>query len=383
MRKRGNGEGSIYQRLDGRWTASVTCGRQPNGKPKRKYLYGNSRKEVAEKLASAQVKNNQGIPLGDDRQKLSDFLGTWLIDVIKPSKSWRTYSSYKGLVERHIVPELGRVVLTKLTPQQVQTFLNRKSESGLSSRTVQYIRTVLGAALSQAVNWELVSRNVARLTSTVSSSPKDEIRPYTEEESAEFFRAAADDRLAALYVLAITTGARQGELLGLQWSSVDFDQKKLVIKHTLLKKEKEFILTSPKTDRSKRTIHLSKVALDALTRHQEIQTQDKQLAGEDWTGNDLNLIFTTSIGTPIDRSNLRRRFHKTLADAKLRPIRFHDLRHTAATFLISKGVAPRTVMEILGHSTIRVTMDIYTHVLEEQQLAAASKMDEAFGPPNK
>ncbi len=220
MARRGHNEGSIYQREDGRWVGVIDLGYH-GGKRKRKSFYGSTRREVQQKLIAALRDRQTGLPGGyDDRQTVEQFLNHWLENSVKPSVRPKTYTSYAQLVRLHLAPELGRIRLTKLSPQDVQRFINRKLVSGLSPRTVEYCRAVLRRALNQAVRWGYVPRNVATLVDAPRSERPDP-EPLTPEEVRAFLEAVKEDRLAALYSVAIALGLRQGEALGLRWEDVD------------------------------------------------------------------------------------------------------------------------------------------------------------------
>jgi integrase len=267
------------------------------------------------------------------------------------------------LVNKHVAPALGNVRLSKLTPAHLQGFYCSKLDSGLSPRTVQYIHVVLHRALKQALRWGLTVRNVAEAVDPP-RVPKKEITPLSPGQARAFLEAVRGDRLEALYVLAIHTGMRQGELFNLRWDDVDLDAGVLRVRGT-------------KTTRSRRTVTLSETALDALRSHLERQLGEIDKAGSLWREN--GLVFATAIGTPLSRQNLTQRSFKPLLEkAGLPQIRFHDLRHTCATILLSRGVHAKFVQELLGHATIAITLDTYSHVLPGMGGGTAVAMDEAL-----
>lgn len=283
----------------------------------------------------------------------------------------RTFQSYTELVRVHLGPGLGRILLSKLTPQQVQKLINQKLADGLSPRRVQYIHAVLRRALGQAERWDLVPRNVAKLV----SAPRvvqTEIEPFTPDEARQFVQAVQQERLEALYLLAIATGLRQGELLGLSWSDIDLAARQLTVRTSLQRINGEFLFLEPKTARSSRTLPFPDIAAGALEAHKGRQMGERLAAGDRWE--DSGLVFTTPTGRPLSDRVVRARFYRILEDPGLRRQRFHDLRHACASLLISQGVQPRDVMEILGHSTIAMTMNRYAHVIQQTQREAAGKM---------
>jgi integrase len=373
MTRRGNSEGSIYQRADGRWAASIDLG-YGNGRRRRKAFYGATRREVAEKLTAALRARQQGLPVVGERLTLAAFLARWLEDSARPTLRPRTFASYKMIVDYHLAPALGRVALARLTPDAVQRYLNDKGASGLSSRTLQYHHAVLRRALNQAERWGLVPRNVARLV----SPPRvehPEPQPLTPEQARAFLAAVSEDRLAALYALALGLGARQGELLGLTWADIDLADRTVSIRHTLQRYDGEWHLDPPKTERSRRTIALPASLVEMLRAHRSRQLEERLRAGAAWQGSAWgDLVFANEIGEPLSGSQLTRDFQAVLAALCLPRQRFHDLRHAAATFMLSEGVSLRTTMELLGHSTIAVTANTYSHVLPELQRDATERV---------
>jgi integrase len=283
---------------------------------------------------------------------------------------------YCHLTTKHLIPNLDRVPLEKLSPEHVQALLRAKTDEGLAPRTVHHLRALLRIALNRAMRWGLVVRNVAALA----DSPRIErfdVRMLAPAEAKQLLAAAEDDRLGALYSVALALGLRQGEALGLSWEDVDFGSRRLHVRHGLQRIAGKLRLVEPKTRQSRRTIALPGVVTEALHHHKAVQTQERLLAGTRWQ--ETGLVFTSTIGTPIEVGNLRRQFWKLLDKAGLPRMRFHDLRHSCASLLLVQGVPARVVMETLGHSNISITMDTYTHVLPELQRQAADAMDRALG----
>lgn len=367
MTRRGNGEGTIVRRSDGRWAAAVSL---PNGG--RKWIYGRTRKDVADRMAAVLNEIQRGKLPAPETMTVGDLLKQWLAEGAKASVRSSTYRSYSDIVTLHLEPELGRVRLTKLQPAHVERLLKRKLDSGLSARRVEYIRAVLRRALNRAVRWELVSRNVATLID-VPRVVRPEVQPFTPAEIKAFLQAVRGDRLEALYVLALGAGLRQGELLGLTWHDVDVNAFTVTVRRSLQRVNGRFEFVEPKSTRSRRTVALPKSTVEALQQHLWRQGQERRAAGPKWEDHDL--VFASVLGRPLDGTNMTHRFQKLLAKAGLPRRRFHDLRHSCATLLLAQGVPARVVMEILGHSQISVTMNTYSHVLPEVQRAAADQMD--------
>lgn len=371
MAKRGQHEGSIYKRKDGRWTAVVNLGYQ-NGKLKRKSFYGKTREEVQSKLVAALSDVQKGIPIPSEKQTLAPFLQTWLAEVVKPSVRPKTCITYSYIVKQHIEPALGMKALVKLSPQDIQRFLNDKLKSGLSARTVRHINDTLRCALNVALRWGLVSRNVATLVGPPRIQRK-EIRSFTPDEARIFLKAIKGDRLEALFSVALSLGLRQGEALGLRWRDIDFEARTLRVNYAIQRIEGKLQMVEPKTEGSRRALPLTETILSALRNHRSRQLEERLLLGSHWQ--ETGLVFTSTIGTPLDHRNVVRKFHALLEKAKLPRFRFHDLRHSCASLLIAQGVPARTVMEILGHSQISLTMNTYAHVMPAMKLEAIDLME--------
>jgi integrase len=357
-------QGNIY-------VAENNAANTPDSRIRKLSPSGKTRREVQEKLTAALRAHHQGLPIDqDERETVGKFLDRWLDDIASSIRA-STLKSYRDIVRVHLQPELGHVRLTKLTPAQVQTMLTSKTASGLSPRRVQYIRAVLRSALAQALDWSLVARNAAELT----RAPKvvyDEVKPLSVEQARALLAAVRDDRLEALYVLALSTGMRQGELLGLRWEDVDLEQRTLRVSMTLHRVNGEYQLQEPKTQRSRRAIVLPRVAADALGRHQGRQNEERALTG-DWERTDL--VFTTDRGAPLHGSSITHRFQDLLERAGLPRQRFHDLRHGCATLLLAQGVQGRSIMGALGHSQIGLTMNTYGHLTPSMEADTAARMD--------
>jgi integrase len=375
MTRRGPHEGSIYQRKDGRWAGSVHIG-WIDGKRVRKHVLGRSRGEAADKMEVLLRAHREQRPIPDQRTKTGTFLRTWLDEVARPGLRASTYDSYDDILRLHLVPGLGRIPLARLTPVEVQAFLNRKLEAGLSPRRVEYIHAVLRRALGTAERWGLVTRNVAKLVDAP-RVPKHEIRPLTPEQALLLIEKASADRLKALWTTALGTGMRQGELLALRWEDVDLERGRLQVRHTLARVDGKLVLLEPKTERSRRPVILPSVVSEALRAHRTRQKMERLVAGSRWV--DSGHVFTTTIGTPIEAGAVTRAFHAALTRAGLPSSRFHDLRHAAATFALSQGFTLEDVKHLLGHSSIVLTSNTYGHVLEQRQRQVAMAMDVVLG----
>ena len=378
--RRGHGEGSIYQReSDGKWCAVVDLG-WVNGKRKRKIIYGKTRKEVAEKLKVALRDQQQGLPIAGERLTVGQFPDRWLVEAARPKVRPKTYHSYAQLVRLHLKPALGRYQLATLGPQHVQAMMNAKLDAGLSPRTVQYLRAVLRRALGQALKWGLVTRNVATLVDAPRVE-RSEMQTLDINQASRFLKAVKGDRLEALYSVALALGLRQGEALGLRWQDVDLEARTLSVRVALQRvKGDKPRLVEPKTRQSRRTLPIPAPIVAQFKAHHARQLEERLAAGPEWQGEAWGLVFANTRGAPLDARHVVRYFKGHLERAGLPDIRFHDLRHSCASLLVAQGVHPRMVMELLGHSTIVLTMNTYAHIMSEAQRQALSVMDELFAP---
>lgn len=369
-KRRGNNEGSVYQRKDGVWCASVSL---DDGK--RRVFYGRTREEAASKLTDALAATKANLPLPPERLTVKAYMESWL-DQKKADLRPLAYKAYKSKTDGHIIPDLGRERLAKLTVGRVQKWLNDKSDSGLAPKMVGELRAVLRAALHDAMRDSLVHRNVAALA----RPPKREhrqVEPLDLERAGDFLKHAQDSRLAALYTVALAVGLRRGEALGLAWDAIDLDRGVLEVRRQLQRYEGALHLDDVvKTKSSRRKIALPAFAVAALREHKDRQVWERRQAGEKWQ--DTGLVFTSTVGTPLDPDNLKRDFGRLRKAAGVPAFRFHDLRHTCATLLLVQGVPLRVIMDLLGHSQIGVTANLYSHVLPVLQREAANQMDVLF-----
>jgi integrase len=375
-KKRGNGEGSISRRKAGGWMAQYAV-HTAEGR-KRRTIYGKTRAEVATKLSKALSDREGGLVFDAGGLTVGKYLDRWLADSVKDTVRQTTYQGYERIVRLHIKPSLGRIKLKDLTVVHVRGAYRERLDAGLSPRMVQLVHVILHKALKQAVADGLIPRN----TTEVVKAPrpeKKEITPLSHEQARSLLRAAQGERFEALYVLAVTTGMRQGELLGLKWEDVDLEAGTLQVRRTLSTATGGGLkFGAPKTSKSRRSIKIPATALLPLKRHRRAQLEERmKLAG---LFEDHGLIFPSRAGKPVYRQDLiTRSFKPLLRRARLPNIRFHDLRHTCATLLLSKGVHAKFVQELLGHANISITLDTYSHVLPGMGDAAAGAMDEAFG----
>ncbi|NLL89474.1 MAG: site-specific integrase [Firmicutes bacterium] len=363
----------LFKRKDGRWSAQVFVG-IVDGKRKYRTVYGETQAEVRQKtsLISAQVQRRTYIEPSNVTAEM--YLTDWVetLDSVRAN----TRESYDMVVRNYLTPYLGQVKLQELGALDIRKMLAALERQGLAPRTREYAYSVLNAALNDAVLWDAISINPCTKIKRP-HVPDHEITPLTEGESKKLLETALElkEPFYALYVLALTTGMRASELLGLQWRDIDFANSRLAVRRVLVKDSLEF--SEPKTKLARRSITLTDLAVNALKKHAEEQAKIGNTKSN-WS-NTSGLVFCDSLGGPMRYQNLiRRHFKPLLMKAELRDIRFHDLRHTCASLLLQAGEHPKIVQELLGHSKISITMDLYSHSIPSMQKETARKMDSIF-----
>ncbi len=362
------GEGTVYQRKDGRWVCEITLEDHS-----RKQYYFKTEKEALEKRRTAMNELVQGVLATGPQQTLKQYLEYWLDDVYKISVRLATYRNCAIIVHKHLIPGLGHIKLQKLTTQQIQSFYAKKLKNGTSASRIKNIHATLHTALDHARRIKLVSVNVCSDVE-LPRQEKKEKHPLTPEQARLLLQKVRAHRLEGLLTVALATGMRQGELLGLRWSDVDLDKGTLRVARTVTYLNGYGCVEGePKTARSKRNIVLPQFVIETLRRHRVSQLERRLAVGSAWI--DRDLVFPDDTGDFVISKTLLRRFHRLLAEIGLPRIRFHDLRHSAATLLLSMGVPAKVVQELLGHSTIGITMDVYSHVLPSMQKDAMDKMN--------
>ncbi|MER6121789.1 site-specific integrase [Streptomyces sp. NPDC001795] len=412
-RNRANGDGTVYQRKDRRWEAAGYV-LAPGNTRKRVRVYGSSRTEALAKLTEKIAASNRGVPIITAQGSLAAYLTYWLENVAVHHLRETTHTRYTAVVHQYLIPGLGRKKLAKLAAKDVRTWLNelrtvcqccaRGIDAGrdpnaqasrrprccalglccgkrLSALTLAYIHSVLKSALEHAVREEEISRNVARNVRTGTPRPR-RFNPLTADEARQFLAAAHGHRLAALFELALRTGLRKGELLGLRWEDLDLDSGTASIRRTLQRTTSRGLATLPtKTISSERRIALPASCVASLRAHRERQARERDRAGSVRQGS--GHVFTRPDGHPIEPATLTRHFNALLREARLRPIRFHDLRHSTATLLLEQGVELVVIKELLGHAHIGVTATVYAHVRLRLQRDAIDLLSNALCNPAK
>lgn len=370
QRKRNpNGAGTITKRKDGRYQAAVYV-LQPDGTRARKFAYGKTWEECDAKRRALLDKASNGIPVPTRSAKLSEWLPYWLDNVVQPRLKLSTYDKYEAHVRLYLIPMIGSKRLESLGVADVRRFLVQL-EKKTTAATAKESHRVLRTALTAACREELITRNVATLVEPPRAKAR-ELSPWSLDETLDFLAAARRDPLYAAFVLAITMGLRRGELVGLRWADVDLDHRVLYVRQQTQRRRGVLYDDDPK-GRRRRAVPLPAMCIAPLRWHRMRQNDQRVKAGEEWKGSDY--VFTTRTGSPVEPRNVYRSFTRVAASAGLRVIRLHDARHGCATILTAAGVPPRVVMEILGHSQISITMDVYTHVVQDTQREAISHMD--------
>jgi len=369
-----NGEGSLYHRKsDGRWVGAVFIGYDHRGKARRKTVSAKTRADAARKLQQLQRDLQDGLPPSDDRFTLGALFDVWLDQVVPLQAAPGTVANYSSLVTTHLRPSLGRIRLTALRPDDVQQLIHAKLEEGLSTRTVRLLRGLLVQVLNYAVRQGRVPRNVAVLTTGPRQQGPEQGRSMTVEQARTFLASVKGDRLEALYVLMLATGLRPGEAFGLPWSNVDFENHQLTVRQALVRHPGGNVIGPGKTGRKGwRTVQLPGPVSAALLSHRERQEKERSDLQHEW--DEHHLVFCTPTGTPLDPDNHRREFAKLTERAGIGRWHPHEMRHTATSILLAQGVPIEVVSKVLGHTSIRITADVYGHMLESQQETAANAM---------
>jgi integrase len=401
-KKNANGEGGVYRRPDGRWEAKLYVD-LPDGRRKRISVYANSERDALNELNRLRDQQRRGIPVATTTLTVADYMTYWLAHVAEPSIRHTTYATYEGDVRLHITPGIGKRKLKSLQASDVRLWLtqlrtrcqccaqgkdaSRKSprccakeepvccQDVLSPSSIRHILRVLRAALQDAVDEELLSRNVARLVQLRVTDDR-KVRSFTRAEELRFLKAAEQHRLSALWAVALAMGLRRGEALGLAWADFDLDSGRLTIRQALHRVDGELRLEQVKAEASVAVLPIPAPLVTILRGHRSRQLEERFSAGSEWR--DTGLVFTTATGGFLEPRNINRAFHNLCARAGVPQLRVHDLRHSCATLLFTMGVPPATVQRILRHSSITVTTGTYVEVIEAVQRDALDSMGTLF-----
>jgi integrase len=371
--KRPRGAGSVRQRRRGVWQLRWETDNGIERVYHSETVQGTKTEAEArlrELLAEKERARASGSLSTDPKLTVGQWLTRWLEEVAAHNVRPRTFDAYRGIVRRELIPALGSIRLSQLGVAEVQHFVNlRRGKS--SPRWIQHQDGVLRSALAEAERQGLVARNVARLVK-VRIPRHQEVQPLTVEEARTFLAHVRGTRLEALYAVTMTLGMRQSEVLGLRWSELDLEAGTLTVRHGLQRYNGEYHLDDVKTKRSHRTLVIPEPLIGPLRAHADRQAFESKVAG--WQGADWNLVFCREDGYPLHAAVVTHQFQLALAAAGVRRVRFHDLRHGAATYLLAAGVPMRVVMGQLGHSQMAITSDLYSHVLPEVQRDASERI---------
>jgi integrase len=398
MAKRGRGEGSLGLRSDGRWHVRVPLPRdEQTGKRRYKHKYAATQAEAVELLKRASGQALAGELRTTSTPRVGAFLDKWH-EQYAPDWKPATRSSYRLAIDTHLKPAFGHLRIEQLSPAKIQTWMRQQAEEHGARRRITLARATLRSALAEAVRLDLVSRNVAAARFKVPAPQKRPIMPFEFEQAVAFVAAAREHRLGALYLTALACGMRIGEASGLKWCDVDLDTGECRLRQQLQavrvarskdapagkgKQRRMLVLQDLKTEKSRRTLMLPAVSLDALKTHRTRQREERLKAGAKWR-NEHDLTFTTSTGRPLDPRNVLRTVYALQEAAKITPRRrFHDLRHSNASILLAQGVQLAEVSLLLGHSELRTTSDLYGHLVKQTAARAAGHMDAVLTPAAK
>jgi integrase len=365
--RRGYGEGSIFQRADGRWSAAVSAGYSASGKRIRKTIYGATKKEVQDEMSRLQSRKASGKMVSTGRLTVAQHLETWLTTVAFNTLRAGTYYNYEAVIENHIGTRIGGVQLQKLTATHLQAMYAGMTDDKVGPNPRRLAHAVLRLALKHALRRGLVMNNACDAIDPP-TVPKAKIKPLDEAQVAKLLTAAVGDRLEALYHLAIGSGMREGEIFGLHWNSLDLAAGTVSVRQSLSEVSGKLELGEPKSKAGRRLIGLPQHALKALEDHRK-----RQMAAG-FGG--VAFVFCNQSGGPLRRSHFHAEsFKPLLAKAGLPPMRFHDLRHTHATLCLLAGENPKVIQERLGHANISITLDTYSHLLPSMTAGTAGKLD--------
>ncbi|MEK6300505.1 MAG: tyrosine-type recombinase/integrase [Acidobacteriota bacterium] len=369
--------GQVIEKGKRKWLVRIFLGRGGNGKRSyfNKLIHG-TKKDAEGFLSRTLTEISQGKFMAPSTNTLDDYLNEWLKNSAKQKLSQRTYDHQVYCLDRYVRPVLGGRKLSTIKPLDLQELYTRMGEDGLSPRTIQIVHNILNRAFNQAVRWQVMAFNPAQLADRPKQERK-EMLALAPEQAGRFLKAAREDLYYLYFAMALDTGARPSELLGLQWKDVDFEQGRITIQRSLEYPDYSnvFRFVEPKTSRSRRSITISQNNLNSLREHRREQGEKRLKKGADWQQHDL--VFCTREGKPIQARNILRRHMRPILKAAELPetLNLYSLRHSCATLLLSAGTNPKIVSERLGHARIVLTLDTYSHVLPDMQQEASDRLE--------
>jgi len=381
-KKRGAGEGSVTQRKDGLWQGAVTIGRNANGTQKRKYFCGKTRTEVSKKMTTALKELQEGKFIDNSTSPtIKQWMNHWLWTYKKNNLKQTTFEQYETLLRIHLYPELGKVKLSDLKTDKLQNLYNDMKEKGLSAKTIHTLNTILHAGLKQAIWNGLINKNITEQIVLPRNEYK-EMRVLSKDEQDKLMNVLKNDRMGTAIIFSLLTGVRRGELLALKWSDIDLDKRLVYVKRTVNRvknydnegNKTKLIISDTKTPKSRRVIPIINYLYEVLKEHKAVQDEEKALAGEIYEDNDL--VFATETGRLIDPGNFNRTFSRMTKRAGIEHANPHSLRHTFATRSLEAGIDLKTLQEIMGHSSMTITGDVYAHVMIERKVEAMNKLND-------
>lgn len=361
------------------WCFVVDTGRDPmTGKRRRKWVSGFRTKKEAEKACAEFIASMDSF-VSSQKQIEKDQTFAAFAEFVMSSQERNlketTYQNQMFLLRKHIIPAIGHLRLREITPIVLERFYSEMLKKNLSSAYVRSMSAIIGKIFANAHKWELIDRNPA----TVVSRPRvgrKEMRVWTLDQSEQFLRSTVDRRWYIVYAIALRTGMRRGEILALKWSDIDFESSVIHVQRTLSFTKSRYVFSEPKTAGSNRMIPIPETLINELRRHRKRQQEARLKLGAAFQDHDL--VVTTWKGTPVYPSDIDRDFVQVIKETGLPRIRFHDLRHTHATILLRLGEHPKVVAERLGHSSVTVTLDTYSHVLPDMQRGLVDRLEEAI-----
>jgi integrase len=381
-KKRGNGEGTIVKVKDNLWRGAVVIGRDENGNLKRKWFNGKTKKEVIEKMQPVLALISAGDYVEPSKTSLGEWLDAWLSEYKKNVLKPTTYDSYETNIRCHLKPGLGHISLKDLKTVDIQRFINDKFEGGVSTALIRKLKNIIHGSLKQAMVNQLVTKNVSEGV-VLPTHKQKEIRVFSKDEEKAFINELKGDRLEVAFKLDLVSGLRIGELLGLTWDCIDLTNGIITVKQSLIrvknrsknpeKKNLYIIENTTKTRNSKRKVPIPKAAVSMLQKYKLKQEWEKRIAEGAYEDN--NLLFCTALGNRIIPRNAERSFARVAKKAGITGASIHSIRHTYATRLFEKGVAAKTVSELLGHKNVSHTLDVYTHVLPDIKSDAVENLN--------
>lgn len=376
MKRRGKNEGSIRKRKDGKWEARYSNGRYPNGKTKQKSVYGDSQEEVLKKLNKIKVDKDTGLYIEPSFMPFEVWIDKWIKDYKMNNVKAITIDNYNRAIEAYIKPVLGKIKLKDLKTFNIQNLYSSLVEKGLSPSTVEIVHRIIKNCLEQAYKDDIIIKNVANYAILPKANKKD-IRVLTKEEQKQLLKYLDKSEYKCIFILFLFCGLRRGELLALKWQDIDFEAGEMHIQRTINRirinnGKSKLVEGTTKTSCSDRTIPLLDNIVHLLKKHRAQQKLDKMIALDIYTDDDY--VFAGKLGKPIDPSYFRKLLNEEIKKAGIKDINIHALRHTFATRAIENKIDPKILQVLLGHSSYKITMDTYVHVMQDEKKEAMNKL---------